>query len=246
MLIVYCINNVIFIVIFKDANQILFRACGKITGDVECTTPIAAIFEDSTCQLHMDIPHLKSYNQVRKDSESDMDDSGGATNTTNYSTDNFTENIKHEFVPYDIPPELPKMETLPSLLFEENSHSLSESTISQNEIFNISDTNEMTFYQISKSCTIVPNTAEDSMPVNTTNNENQTEIRNEIKSEILQEPKVIENVDEVIDYPKEPELKASPTMDSYFADQILDVVQGKWLKYTYFFYRFIDYLSMLR
>lgn len=89
------------------------------------------------------------------------------TNATNYSTDNFTENIKHEFVPYDIPPELPKMETLPSLLFEENSQNLSESTLSQNEIFSISDPNvksntsldsEIGFYQISESCTIVPST----------------------------------------------------------------------------------------
>lgn len=104
-----------------------------------------------------------------------MDDSTEAINTTNYSTDNFTDNIKHEFVPYDIPTDLPKMETVPSLLFEENSQSLSESTISQNEILNMSNTNlnlstnnidvngeahnQMGFYQISESCTIVPCTS---------------------------------------------------------------------------------------
>lgn len=137
------------------------------------------MFDDSTCQLHMDIPPLKSYNHIRKDSESDLDDTGDVPNTTNYPTDNFNENIKHEFVPYDIPPELPKMETLPSLLFEENSQSLSESTISQNEIFNINDSSfnnlhpnfnsdvkeededksNMGFYHISESCTLVPNTS---------------------------------------------------------------------------------------
>lgn len=124
----------------------------------------------------MDVPLLKSYNQTRKDSESDMDDTCDSTNTPNFCTDNFTEHIKHEFVPYDIPPELPKMETLPSLLFEENSQSLSESTVSQNEIFGMtdpelqSDTNinndfkdvektEMGFYQISESCTIASSTS---------------------------------------------------------------------------------------
>lgn len=121
----------------------------------------------------MDVPLLKAYNHIRKDSESDMDDGGEAGNTNSYSTDNFTESIKHEFVPYDIPPDLPKMETLPSLLFEENSQSLSESTISTTDIFNMTDPNLcpssnitfgakeesknfIGFYQITKSCTISP------------------------------------------------------------------------------------------
>lgn len=154
----------------------MYRPCGKVNGDIECNTPIAAIFDDSTCILHMDIPLLKSYNQVRKDSESDMDDPSESGNTNNYSGDNFPESINHDFVPYDIPSELPKMETLPSLLFEENSQSLSESTVSQNEIFNVTDSNlnsnpnmsfddkektesDLDLYQISKSLNLGPGTS---------------------------------------------------------------------------------------
>lgn len=46
----------------------------------------------------------------------------------------FSENVKHEFLDY-IPPEIPKMDTVPTMLFEENSQSMSESTVSQSEIF---------------------------------------------------------------------------------------------------------------
>ncbi|XP_025831105.1 KAT8 regulatory NSL complex subunit 2 isoform X2 [Agrilus planipennis] len=59
--------------ILQDSNQVLFRACGKVNGDIACSTPIEAIFDGSTCNLHMDIPPLRSYAQIR-DSESDFDD----------------------------------------------------------------------------------------------------------------------------------------------------------------------------
>ncbi|CAH1999792.1 unnamed protein product [Acanthoscelides obtectus] len=114
--------------ILEDANQVLFRACGKVNGDIECTTPVAAIFEDSTCPLHKDVPPLRSYSQVRKDSESDMDESGEAH--MQYHSQ-FSENIKTEFMNYDIPPDIPKMETLPSMLFEESSQSIISDTNSQ-------------------------------------------------------------------------------------------------------------------
>ncbi|KAK4884168.1 hypothetical protein RN001_000439 [Aquatica leii] len=61
--------------ILEDTNQVLFRACSKIQGNVECTTPVEAIFDDTTCRLHMDIPEIRSYSNTRKDSESDYDES---------------------------------------------------------------------------------------------------------------------------------------------------------------------------
>nr|CAH7762241.1 unnamed protein product [Callosobruchus chinensis] len=107
--------------ILEDSNQVLFKVCGKVNGDIECTTPVAAIFEDSTCALHKDVPPLRSYSQIRKDSESDMDESGEAQ--AQYHPQ-FSDNIKTEFMNYDIPPDIPKMETLPSMLFEESSQSM--------------------------------------------------------------------------------------------------------------------------
>ncbi|KAF2902084.1 hypothetical protein ILUMI_04106, partial [Ignelater luminosus] len=61
--------------ILEDPNQVLFRACSKMGGDIECTTPVEAIFDDATCRLHLDVPPLRSYSQIRKDSESDYDES---------------------------------------------------------------------------------------------------------------------------------------------------------------------------
>lgn len=34
-------------------------------ADIECTTPVEAIFDDATCRLHSDIPPIRSYNQTR-------------------------------------------------------------------------------------------------------------------------------------------------------------------------------------
>lgn len=51
--------------ILEDHNQVLFRPCGKKKADVECKTPVEAIFDDACCTLHMDIPPIKSYSQLR-------------------------------------------------------------------------------------------------------------------------------------------------------------------------------------
>lgn len=66
--------------ILEDSNQILFRACGKVQADIECLTPIEGIFDNAICRLHLDIPEIRSYANVRKDSESDYDESLEATN----------------------------------------------------------------------------------------------------------------------------------------------------------------------
>lgn len=34
-------------------------------GDIECTTPVEAIFDDATCRLHLDVPPVRSYSQIR-------------------------------------------------------------------------------------------------------------------------------------------------------------------------------------
>ncbi|XP_060530522.1 KAT8 regulatory NSL complex subunit 2 isoform X2 [Cylas formicarius] len=113
--------------ILEDQSQVLFKSCGKMNGDVECTTPVEAIFDDSTCHLHMDVPPIRSYNQPRnacslqKESESDADDT---IELPPYYAMPKTENVKSELIDYSLTPELPKMETLPSILFEETTESI--------------------------------------------------------------------------------------------------------------------------
>ncbi|KAG5891997.1 hypothetical protein JTB14_007745 [Gonioctena quinquepunctata] len=111
--------------ILEDTNQVLFKACGVLTGGVNCPTPIAAIFDESTCPLHLEIPPLRSYSIPRKDSESDVDET---SDTHMHFSSHLSDNVKTEFINYDIPPEIPKMETLPSLLFEENTQTTNESS----------------------------------------------------------------------------------------------------------------------
>ncbi|XP_072391971.1 KAT8 regulatory NSL complex subunit 2 [Diabrotica undecimpunctata] len=118
--------------ILEDNNQVLFRACGKMAADIECPTPIVAM-DDATCPLHMDVPLLRSYGQIRKDSESDADDT--ADMNFNQTTSQMPENIKDEFITYE-PPEIPKMESLPSMLFEETLQNVPTKPTSTN-IFSI-------------------------------------------------------------------------------------------------------------
>ncbi|KAJ8925445.1 hypothetical protein NQ315_009278 [Exocentrus adspersus] len=109
--------------ILEDPNQVLFRACGKMNGDIECNTPIEAIFDDSMCRLHMDIPLLRSYNQLRKDSESDLEDTGDAAS---HFPLQFNDNVKTEMIGYTLSHDIPKMETVPSMLFEETESMLTD------------------------------------------------------------------------------------------------------------------------
>lgn len=59
-----CVDKII-ICALQDPNQILFRACSKVYGDMECATPVEAVFDNATCRLHMDIPSVRSYTHVR-------------------------------------------------------------------------------------------------------------------------------------------------------------------------------------
>ncbi|XP_066142910.1 KAT8 regulatory NSL complex subunit 2-like isoform X1 [Euwallacea fornicatus] len=115
--------------ILEDPHQVLFKACGKTKGDIECCTPVEAIFDDSTCKLHMDIPLIRSYIQPRtsqgskckgKESETDPEDSLDLPPYALPSSDS----VKRELMNYSLPA-IPKMEMLPSILFEDSAESLS-------------------------------------------------------------------------------------------------------------------------
>lgn len=60
--------------ILEDHSQVLFRMCGKTCADIECAAPVEALFDDSRCPLHREIPAVRSYAQVRKDSDSDNEE----------------------------------------------------------------------------------------------------------------------------------------------------------------------------
>ncbi|KAL3286903.1 hypothetical protein HHI36_001389 [Cryptolaemus montrouzieri] len=114
--------------ILEDPNQVLFRSCGRVRADVECNTPVEAIFDDMTCKLHADIPTIKSYNQIRKDSESDYEDPAGtlASSLLDQSHLHLSSivNIKSELSEFTS--EVPKMESVPSMLFEDSANDTNE------------------------------------------------------------------------------------------------------------------------
>ncbi|KAF5300877.1 hypothetical protein FQR65_LT09039 [Abscondita terminalis] len=112
--------------ILEDTNQVLFRACSKIQGNMECTTPVEAIFDDTTCRLHMDIPEIRSYSNIRKDSESDYDESLDVpTNLIIPSLKPDIKDIKTEEV-FDETPVFPE-----AVRQEENLHSEAHLTFKQ-------------------------------------------------------------------------------------------------------------------
>ncbi|KAK9873980.1 hypothetical protein WA026_002331 [Henosepilachna vigintioctopunctata] len=114
--------------ILEDPNQVLFRSCGRVRADVECNTPVEAIFDDSTCKLHADIPSLKSYNQTRKDSESDYEEPVDNSLPTILDQTHLhlssMVNIKSELLEFTS--EVPKMESVPSMLFEDSANDTNE------------------------------------------------------------------------------------------------------------------------
>ncbi|XP_048523753.1 KAT8 regulatory NSL complex subunit 2 isoform X2 [Dendroctonus ponderosae] len=115
--------------ILEDPNQVLFKACGKTVADIECNTPVEAIFDDSTCKLHMEMPLIRSYSNPRTsqgskykgESESEPEDT---LDLSAHYTLPSNDNVKTEMIDYSLP-SLPKMESLPSILFEDSAESLS-------------------------------------------------------------------------------------------------------------------------
>ncbi|XP_053684851.1 KAT8 regulatory NSL complex subunit 2 [Sabethes cyaneus] len=57
--------------ILEDKKQILFKSCGVEKSGVICQEPLANIFEDSTCYLHVELPAQKTFTKKKFESESE-------------------------------------------------------------------------------------------------------------------------------------------------------------------------------
>uniref|UniRef100_A0A182PHR8 KAT8 regulatory NSL complex subunit 2 n=1 Tax=Anopheles epiroticus TaxID=199890 RepID=A0A182PHR8_9DIPT len=57
--------------ILEDKKQVLFRACGIEKSGVVCQEPLAGLFENLTCPLHMELPAQRSFNKRKYESESE-------------------------------------------------------------------------------------------------------------------------------------------------------------------------------
>ncbi|XP_050095947.1 KAT8 regulatory NSL complex subunit 2 [Anopheles aquasalis] len=57
--------------ILEDKKQVLFRACGVEKGGVSCQEPLAGLFENATCPLHVDLPAQRTFNKRKYESESE-------------------------------------------------------------------------------------------------------------------------------------------------------------------------------
>lgn len=60
--------------ILEDKKQVLFKACGVEKSGVVCQEPLANIFEDSTCYLHVELPAQKTFTKKKYESESEGED----------------------------------------------------------------------------------------------------------------------------------------------------------------------------
>lgn len=57
--------------ILEDKKQVLFRACNIEKAGVICKEPVSAIFEDTTCTLHIQLPPQRNYAQKKYESDTD-------------------------------------------------------------------------------------------------------------------------------------------------------------------------------
>ncbi|XP_030765708.1 KAT8 regulatory NSL complex subunit 2 isoform X2 [Sitophilus oryzae] len=183
--------------ILEDQSQVLFKACGKANGDIECNTPVEAIFDDSTCKLHVEIPPIRSYHQPRtsqgtkrkrKESESDIDDTLELPPHYAMPTG---ETVKTEMLDYSLPQDLPKMETLPSLLFEDSTENLPSSLQFTTSTFNDSF-NEQT------SSDLLENSASVDLKINVTEDENTDGEMSNINASSLEDNSNIQETQEEI------------------------------------------------
>lgn len=60
--------------ILEDKKQVLFKSCGVEKSGVVCQEPLANIFEDSTCYLHVELPAQKTFTKKKYESESEGED----------------------------------------------------------------------------------------------------------------------------------------------------------------------------
>ncbi|XP_030369977.1 KAT8 regulatory NSL complex subunit 2 isoform X2 [Scaptodrosophila lebanonensis] len=65
--------------ILEDKRQVLFRACGVEKSGVVCQEPVANIFDDSTCVLHLSVAPAKlQYIQKKYESETEDEEQSAA------------------------------------------------------------------------------------------------------------------------------------------------------------------------
>lgn len=57
--------------ILEDKKQVLFKSCGVEKSGVICQEPLANLFEDSTCYLHVELPAQKIFTKKKYESESE-------------------------------------------------------------------------------------------------------------------------------------------------------------------------------
>ncbi|EAT43746.1 AAEL004832-PA [Aedes aegypti] len=57
--------------ILEDKKQVLFKSCGVEKSGVVCQEPLANIFEDATCYLHVELPAQKTFTKKKYESESE-------------------------------------------------------------------------------------------------------------------------------------------------------------------------------
>ncbi|XP_052871040.1 KAT8 regulatory NSL complex subunit 2 [Anopheles cruzii] len=57
--------------ILEDKKQVLFRVCGIEKGGVICQEPLATLFENATCPLHVELPAQRTFNKRKYESESE-------------------------------------------------------------------------------------------------------------------------------------------------------------------------------
>ncbi|XP_058456952.1 KAT8 regulatory NSL complex subunit 2 isoform X2 [Malaya genurostris] len=57
--------------ILEDKKQVLFKFCGVEKSGVVCQEPLANIFENSTCYLHVELPAQKTFTKKKFESESE-------------------------------------------------------------------------------------------------------------------------------------------------------------------------------
>ncbi|XP_050073011.1 KAT8 regulatory NSL complex subunit 2 [Anopheles maculipalpis] len=69
--------------ILEDKKQVLFRACGIEKSGVVCQEPLAGLFENVTCPLHMELPAQRSFNKRKYESESEGECETSAMEVTN-------------------------------------------------------------------------------------------------------------------------------------------------------------------
>lgn len=60
--------------ILEDKKQVLFKSCAVEKSGVVCQEPLANIFEDSTCYLHVELPAQKTFTKRKYESETDGED----------------------------------------------------------------------------------------------------------------------------------------------------------------------------